>query len=96
MADFVDGRYVLADTDARGARDVIGLTSQVKFMREGFQTRGHDPALILIVVAEPERKAAVARILTALDGSADPAREVGTAPLNQPRPSAGPSKGAHE
>lgn len=67
---FTDGRYALADTDAKGARDVIGLTSQVKFMREGLQTAGYEPGLILIVVDDEERKAAVARILNALNGDA--------------------------
>lgn len=67
---FTGGRYTLADTDAEGARDVIGLTSQVKLMREGMQTAGHEPGLILVVVADAERKAAVARILKALDDDA--------------------------
>lgn len=66
---FTAGRYVLADTDAAGARDVIELTAQVKFMREGMETViGSRPGLILVVVDDAERKAAVGRILKALDG----------------------------
>lgn len=67
---FTDGRYALADTDAQGARDIIGLTSQVKFMREGLERAiGSRPGLILVVVQDDQRKAAVARILAALDGA---------------------------
>jgi hypothetical protein len=66
---FTPGRFVLADTDEVGARDPIGLTSQVKYMRGGMEKAGATPGLILIVVDEPERKAAVRLILNALDGS---------------------------
>lgn len=67
---FTAGRFALADTDAEGARDVIGLTSQVRFMREGMETAiGSRPGLILIVVDDAERKAAVARILSVLEPS---------------------------
>ena len=69
--DYTPGRFVLADTDAEGARDPIGLTQQVKFMREGLKRAGHDPALILVVVADAERKAAVERIHGVLEQKGD-------------------------
>lgn len=69
ISEFTPGRYVLADTDAAGARDVIELTAQVRYMREGMETSiGSRPGLILIVVDDAQRKAAVGRILKALDG----------------------------
>lgn len=66
---FTDGRYTLADTDSRGTRDPIALTSQVKLMRTGYRYGDHEPALILVMVADPERAAAVDRIRTALGDS---------------------------
>lgn len=73
---FTNGRYMLADTDAAGARDVIELTAQVKFMRERMETSiGSRPGLILVVVHDAERKAAVARILRALDEGASGASD---------------------
>jgi hypothetical protein len=67
MPEYTVGRYVLAVTDAEGARDPFMLTSQVKYMREGFKRLKHEPALILIVVADGEEDAAVARIQKALE-----------------------------
>ncbi len=60
--------YVIADTNAAGARDPFMLTSQVKFMREGFEKAGHGrPALILLVVKDGEEHAAVDLIRGVLD-----------------------------
>lgn len=67
MAEYTAGRFVLADTDSRGARDMIGLTQQVKFMREGMERAGHTPGLILLVVADDERKGVVERLKTVLE-----------------------------
>lgn len=69
---FTAGRYVIADTDARGARDPIGLTSQVKLMREGMERAlgGRPPGLILVVVDDDERDAAVTRLKAALETTA--------------------------
>jgi hypothetical protein len=69
---FTAGRYVLADTDAEGARDPIGLTQQVKFMRDGMERAlgGRRPGLILLVVDDDERHAAVARLKAALETDA--------------------------
>ena len=64
---FTPGRYVVAWVDAAGARDPIALTSQVKFMRERFETLGHKAALVLLVVADGECDEAVERIKTALE-----------------------------
>ena len=62
--------YVIADTNAAGARDPFMLTSQVKFMREGFEKAGHGrPALILLVVKDGEQKAAVDLIRGVLDSA---------------------------
>lgn len=67
MSDFSYGTYVVAATDARGARDGIGLTSQVKFMRDGLERCGHKPALVLLVVKDGEQDAAMDLIRAALD-----------------------------
>lgn len=66
-APFSPGRYVLSWCDAKTARDPIGLTSQVKMLREGLANAGHTAALLLIVVADGEQDEAVKRIVTALD-----------------------------
>jgi hypothetical protein len=61
------GRFVVSWVGAKGARDPFMLTSQVKVMREGFERLGHKPALMLIVVADPELEAAVEIVSKALD-----------------------------
>jgi hypothetical protein len=67
VADFPPGRFVIASTDAAGARDMAGLTSQVKYMRNGLKRAGHEPALILVVVADGEQSSATDLIKAALD-----------------------------
>jgi hypothetical protein len=68
----------MADTDCYGARDMIGLTQQVKLMRDGMETAGHPPGLILLVVADGERKAVVDRIRAALEPSSMPSERPDT------------------
>lgn len=76
-AVYTDGRYLLASTDARGSRDPIALTSQVKHMRTVFEEAGHVPVLMLVVVAEDEAYEACLRVSQALTGDAEnPTREV--------------------
>lgn len=66
---FTDETWAAAAVGASGARDPVMLTSQVKFMREGFEKAGHGrPALILLVVKDGEEDAAIARISDALNG----------------------------
>lgn len=72
FAEFTPGRYVISWIGAKGARDPIGLTSQVKVMREGLKEAGHTAALVLIVVADDEQDAAVERITKALDAGVSP------------------------
>jgi len=68
MDYFAPGRYVMADTDAQGARDPVSLVSQTNVMRERMeQSIGNPVGLIIIVVQEDQRKAAVGRIQRALD-----------------------------
>lgn len=69
---FTPGRYVIAWCNAADARDPILLTSQVKVMRDGFTRAGHRPALVIVVVADGEQDAAVARVTAALDGAVTP------------------------
>jgi hypothetical protein len=64
---FTPGRFVLAGTDAVGARDGAGLLAQCKYMRRGMEKVGAKPALILVVVDEPELDAAQKRIKDALE-----------------------------
>jgi hypothetical protein len=59
----------MAGTDAIGARDGAGLLAQCKYMRRGMEKVGHRPALILVVVDEPELEAAERRIQVALEPS---------------------------
>lgn len=67
MAEFTPGRFVMAGTDAVGARDGAGLLAQCKYMRRGLEKLGHRPALILLIVDEPELAAAQERIKAALE-----------------------------
>jgi len=67
MNGYTPGRYVLAHTDAEGARDGAGLLQQVRLMRVGFEEIALKPALIVIVVHEPEAEGAVERIEMALN-----------------------------
>lgn len=65
---YTPGRYILADTDAYGMRDMPGLTAQVRLMRETFEAGiEKPPGLIIIAVDDSERESAKERILSALD-----------------------------
>lgn len=64
---FTPGRFVLASTDAYGARDGAGLLSQLKYMRTGMEGLGHKPALIVLVVDEAELKSAGDLVRLALE-----------------------------
>jgi hypothetical protein len=64
---YTPGRYILADTDAYGMRDMPGLTAQVKLMRETFEAGiEKQPGLIIIAVDDSERNSAKGRVLNAL------------------------------
>lgn len=65
---YTQGRYILSDTDAYGARDMPGLVSQVKLMRDTFLAGIKVQAgLIIIAVDDSQRKAAKRRILSVLN-----------------------------
>jgi hypothetical protein len=64
---YTPGRFVVSWIGAKGARDPILLTSQVKAMRDGFEAIGHSPALMLVVVVVAELDAACELLVTALD-----------------------------
>lgn len=66
-AAYTPGRFVVSWVGAEGARDPIALTSQVKAMRDGFESIGHKPALLLVVVADGEVDAAADLLRKALD-----------------------------
>ncbi len=69
--EITPGRYVLAETDAAGARDPIGLLEQVAVMREMYSDGiGEAPALVLLVVDTADRAEVVRRITSALDSAA--------------------------
>jgi hypothetical protein len=68
LAEYTPGRFVLAVTDHDGSRDVISIMQQVKKMRGGMLDALHRRVgLIIIVVQEDQRGAAVERIQAALD-----------------------------
>jgi hypothetical protein len=68
MADFVPGRFVMADTNSEGLRDPIGMVEQVKMMRVSMEEVLHKPVgLILIVVQEDQRQSAVEKIHEVLE-----------------------------
>jgi hypothetical protein len=64
---YTPGRFAIALADALGTRDPIALRFHAKTLREGMERVGHTPALMLIVVADDEREAAVDLIRTTLE-----------------------------
>ncbi len=73
MNTFTSDTWACSTTDAVGARDPIGLTSQVRYLREGFEQAGHGrPALLLVVVKDGEQNAAMDLIRDALNSKPDP------------------------
>lgn len=64
---FTAGKFVVSDTDAKGARDPIALVSQVKAMRTAYRW-ATGAGLILVAVESNERDEAVRRITAALEG----------------------------
>lgn len=65
----LDGRYVIGvAADAKASRDPFAMQAQAKQMRDVGEANGWNPVLLLIVVDEPHKDEATARIQAALNG----------------------------
>lgn len=73
---YVDGRCIIASTDAQGGRDSASVMAQLKYMRDRFEASYDDKraALIMVVVADDEVEDAARIIASNLDPRDDPNR----------------------